>query len=647
MADARLVWRELSQAQPNVAPLLAQANNAFNNAADAADGILGRYQKGIEGKNDAEVRQELAAIKDEAGYDKWLASGGLNGRQVSDDVLSLVSGNRDTIIGYTNDRSIVRDRDGRLVIAQNDGRIRQDINARQQGDWDWQDGHRRELAGLSGLVVNARTEGQDWGANGMPSYVRYSNSGAIRNKPLNDQLLQSMSFLGDMGITMDVISGGQDAKGEGSRRTGSERHDHGNAGDVDFYNKEGRKLSWNNPNDLPILQEIVGRARANGVTGIGAADDYMGDGRFHIGFGNEAVWGAGGKSANAPKWLQEAYARSGQYSPSGGGSLPLAVTAQTPARDALEAALAGSQYLSPDQINSLLNTNDGFVQQGVDRQTQERLQRNEDLLAQLTMDAINNPENTTPAQVQQEVAKRAEETGMLSSSEVLAGIKGAEGEIASSPGLQAQLAPTVADDVKANEMIENTVKAATEAINATDTNWMFRDAQSYTGDTALDIANQLASNLNLEQTTSNFEVKDLEQKLRKFASDNDLSIPEAAAAFARGYEADPAWLRGEDTWHGLGWDLTRNTLDNQFDADVIGGLVSGVSQQSRQKYNEARSSVTVMENELRILQSQITLLRRQAAKARTPAQKANFEAQILALETAQGEVESKLSTAKK
>lgn len=140
--------------------------------------------------------------------------------------------------------------------------------------------------------------GNDW--------LKYSNQGATRNDPLDPKLIGAMSFLGDMGITMDVISGGQEAAGEGGARTGSVRHDHGGAGDVDFY-KDGRKLDWNNPNDMPILVQIIQTAKANGVTGIGAGDDYMGAGRFHVGFGNPGVWGAGGKGANAPDWLRSAY----------------------------------------------------------------------------------------------------------------------------------------------------------------------------------------------------------------------------------------------------------------------------------------------------------------------------------------------------
>jgi hypothetical protein len=107
-----------------------------------------------------------------------------------------------------------------------------------------------------------------------------------------------------MGVTMKVFSGGQDA--EGSRRTGSHRHDGGNAADVFFY-KDGRQLDWANPQDLPIFEDIVRRGHQAGITGFGAGEGYMRPGSMHIGFGAPAVWGAGGSGRNAPEWLRMAY----------------------------------------------------------------------------------------------------------------------------------------------------------------------------------------------------------------------------------------------------------------------------------------------------------------------------------------------------
>jgi hypothetical protein len=140
-------------------------------------------------------------------------------------------------------------------------------------------------------------DGVDW--------LAYANQGAIRNQPLSDKLTGALgSFLPEMGVTMKVFSGGQDANGP--RRTGSHRHDHGNAADVFFY-KDGRQLSWNNPQDLPIFEDIVRRGRAAGITGFGAGDGYMRPGSMHIGFGSPAVWGSGGRGSNAPDWLRTAF----------------------------------------------------------------------------------------------------------------------------------------------------------------------------------------------------------------------------------------------------------------------------------------------------------------------------------------------------
>jgi hypothetical protein len=137
-------------------------------------------------------------------------------------------------------------------------------------------------------------------------WLNYANQGATRNQPIAPELAQALGFLPEMGITMDVFSGGQPAQGSGGARVGSVRHDDGGSADV-FFNQNGRRLDWANPDDVPIYQDIVRRARANGVTGFGAGDGYMQPGSMHVGFGTPAVWGAGGRGTNAPEWLRAAY----------------------------------------------------------------------------------------------------------------------------------------------------------------------------------------------------------------------------------------------------------------------------------------------------------------------------------------------------
>lgn len=188
-------------------------------------------------------------------------------------------------------------------------RQRQPQNVFAQYDMAQRNNAMAEHGGPTMAAANALAAEHDHASHAGQSHgdwLKYSNTGAIRDKPLSDKLVTALSFLPELGVEMRVISGGQDAKGQGDRRTGSTRHDHGEAADADFY-MNGRKLDWNNPADVPIFTEIVRRSRANGITGIGAGDDYMGAGRMHIGFGNEAVWGAGGKGENAPSWLRSSF----------------------------------------------------------------------------------------------------------------------------------------------------------------------------------------------------------------------------------------------------------------------------------------------------------------------------------------------------
>ncbi len=159
-------------------------------------------------------------------------------------------------------------------------------------------------------------------------WLRYNNQGATRNQKLSPELVDNLSVLEDMGLGFEVFSGGQDGIETGSQnRVGSTRHDHGHAADG-FITKNGKRLSWANPGERAVIVEAVKALRAAGVTGIGAGPGYMQEGSLHIGFGNEAVWGADGQSANAPDWLVEAWnsAETADGAPSGVPASQVGVT---------------------------------------------------------------------------------------------------------------------------------------------------------------------------------------------------------------------------------------------------------------------------------------------------------------------------------
>lgn len=194
-------------------------------------------------------------------------------------------------------------------------------SAKQLRDWrDIQIKNNKliELQGGTAGDAHTATTAKQLGITGGPVRITYANRNSIRNLPVTRQLggiyTQAASAAGIDEVR--VMSGGQPATGP--HRTGSHRHDHGNAGDIMLY-KNGRPLSINDPNDLPYIKSFIANAWKMGATGIGAGTAYMGPYTLHVGFGSTAVWGAGGSGANAPQWLREVTLGAGAPGYGGGG----------------------------------------------------------------------------------------------------------------------------------------------------------------------------------------------------------------------------------------------------------------------------------------------------------------------------------------
>ena len=100
-----------------------------------------------------------------------------------------------------------------------------------------------------------------------------SLSGQTRNLPISDRLRSVLLAAADA-ADVDVVrvtSGGQPASG--SHRTGSHRHDNGNAADLELI-VGSRTLDFTNSSDLPIVERFVSAAASFGANGIGAGVGY-------------------------------------------------------------------------------------------------------------------------------------------------------------------------------------------------------------------------------------------------------------------------------------------------------------------------------------------------------------------------------------
>jgi hypothetical protein len=120
-----------------------------------------------------------------------------------------------------------------------------------------------------------------------------SRLASIRRRALDPTLRNVLEMAGqETGIRAEVFSGGQAGKGEGGRRTGSTRHDHGLAADIKMYDAvTGRLLDMRHPDDARRMEQYGAVAVQHGATGIGAGEHYMGPNAMHVGFGKSATWG--------------------------------------------------------------------------------------------------------------------------------------------------------------------------------------------------------------------------------------------------------------------------------------------------------------------------------------------------------------------
>lgn len=133
-------------------------------------------------------------------------------------------------------------------------------------------------------------------------------SGVTRNKPFSPELTQILGYTARTAFVhpIRIVSGGQDDRGEGTRRTGSTRHDRGRAADTQCV-VDGRTLILTEQ----TLDPLTAPADA---TGIGFGLGYKGNKTIHSGFGfgtstprsREAELGGGGESANTSGWLRNA-----------------------------------------------------------------------------------------------------------------------------------------------------------------------------------------------------------------------------------------------------------------------------------------------------------------------------------------------------
>ena len=181
----------------------------------------------------------------------------------------------------------------------------------------------------------------------------------IRKMPLSQNLVKVLEQAASAaGADAIVYSGGQASlESGGGPRTGSTRHDDGNAADL-YLTKGGRILSDTNEEDKKIMAKFVSSAVAAGATGVGAGHSYMGPSNIHVGFGSSASWGGADWLSGASSGVYSNRDMSSDKGSSGMGG------GMSPNLDALYSLLGMSGANLSDSISSYFGISPGSIGTG-------------------------------------------------------------------------------------------------------------------------------------------------------------------------------------------------------------------------------------------------------------------------------------------
>ena len=208
---------------------------------------------------------------------------------------------------------------------------------------------------FGGLKPNSSPTG-----GGGNVFENQASDARIRKQPINEKLKEVLKQAAAMaGVDVVIHSGGQPSKASGGGpRTGSTRHDDGNAADL-YLQKDGKILR--DPEDRETMSRFVSAATQYGATGIGFGAptgqkdengnekySYMGPSSIHVGFGKPATWGGSPWIAQAAAGV---FSNPDLSSPGGAGGVMSDIAAS--AMESLNAAFALFGVNNADPANFL------------------------------------------------------------------------------------------------------------------------------------------------------------------------------------------------------------------------------------------------------------------------------------------------------
>lgn len=624
MADPRLQWRQLSQAQPNTAGFIREMRGGINDAVSAAEGILGRYQEGQETAGDQELARLLASATNQEELNALVNSDKVQGLRLSSEGIGMLNAAQGNRVNWANTRSIMDDRAGRLSIAQ-DANTRAEEQfgwARDEYNWDqaqqtWLqdnastffDAERRALTGgtsnnlFSTLIDRTESGGADDQYDTLFGY-RNRNNGVRVSEMTIGEAGQFASPSGEYGQSVNAEIGRVATPMGKFQIVGT--------------TLRGLQRDLELPDNVPFspqVQEQLGlflaqrriegrdqqaarnglRAEWEGFKNVSDAelDAMIDEIRQMPTVTRDSVLAAANNSptiSRQPATLQR----------------PTSQTTQTGfGGDDFTAAMAASRKFTPHEILNQVDSLRSAATRGDSLIAKEDAAFTADVVAGITQDVVS-ADNFQPgdlASAQTLIQKALEATNKYSTHEAASLASHAVQQIKNDVALNAEFnrgAPTNVQSAIINEAVNNAINQSKNNFRGQDQYRALMDIEKYTEDPTSNLEEDLGIGSDGE-TRDGYDSNVLRNYINKLADEYKVEPAVMAVAMRDAFIRDPG--RG-----GFPGDWTRNTIVNRFDKDKIAETIKQLTPERRAEFDRARSELKINEILLRqnaIAQAQI------------------------------------------
>lgn len=614
MADPRLQWRQLNVATPNVSGLLSEMRGGINDAASAAEGILGRYQEG------AELKAENELIKRIGGMDQDQLRTAFENGAFSD--LNLGKRGLEYLNNAMGARADIRatnvssDRTQASIGWGNDANSRANAGeARVATEWNHGQAQDAWLRGNAGSYLEAERNALT-GGTAFSAHIDRTESGGAADQ--YDTLFGHRNRKNGIRVSeMTIGQAGEFASPSGQYGQSVNAEIGRVATPMGKFQIVGSTLrglqkDLNLPDDVPFspaVQEQLGlylaqkrvlgpqtreaqraglRSEWEGFKNVSNAElDVMIDEiRSMPPVNRDTILAAA--AGSAPQGPAQA---------SQGG--PRQTTQTGFGGDAWAAEMAASGLFRPDEVLGRVAPLREAGARGDNLIADERTKLQNDMLAGITESVVNSPDAISSAEAENLIREMLIETGEFSQAEALAAARRGAEMIGQSEGLSSDLTGGALDagvTGAIEEAAANTVADANRRLFGTDQARAVGDIQRYSeGEPHIQLQNDLGIPEDA-QTLGSYRPEMLRRLVNEYATEFGVEPSVVAVAMRDAYIPDPGDDEFSSFWFNS--DMTLNTLRNRFDPELVKSAVEQLDPNARREFDRARSDIKIIESQL-------------------------------------------------